>query len=75
MKKTEILETVVLTEAQCAHYIGCSRSALRKGRMNGYRDKSPTPPFIKRGKSVRYLREDLDKFLAQHRIGDERSQG
>jgi len=32
--------------------------------MDGNRDKrTPAPPFIKIGRSVRYLREDLDNWL------------
>ena len=41
-----------------------SRSYLAQSRMDGNRDKrTPAPPFIKIGRSVRYLREDLDNWL------------
>lgn len=54
----------VLTEREAARYIGMSRSFLAQSRMDGNRDKrTPAPPFIKIGRSVRYLREDLDAWL------------
>lgn len=54
-----------LSENQAANYIGMSRSYLAQSRMEGNRDKrTPAPPFIKIGRSVRYLREDLDDWLS-----------
>ena len=45
-----------------------SRSFLRQGRMNGDREnRTPTPPYLKIGRSVRYLKEDLDTWLEQFR--------
>lgn len=53
-----------LTEKETADYIGMSRSFLRQARMEGNRDnRTPAPPFIKIGRSVRYLRGDLDIWL------------
>lgn len=53
-----------LTEIEAARYIGMSRSFLAQSRMDGHRDnRTPAPPFIKIGRSVRYLREDLDSWL------------
>jgi predicted DNA-binding transcriptional regulator AlpA len=53
-----------LTEIQAANYIGMSRSFLAQSRMDGQRDhRTSAPPFIKIGRSVRYLREDLDAWL------------
>ena len=55
-----------LTEIETSAYIGMSRSYLRQARMDGNRDKcTPAPPFIKIGRSVRYLIEDLDNWLDQ----------
>tara|TARA_B100002049_G_C15901418_1_gene300103 strand:- start:16 stop:231 length:216 start_codon:yes stop_codon:yes gene_type:complete len=55
-----------LSESETAEYIGMSRSFLRQARMHGNREKrTPAPPFIKVGRSVRYLREDLDNWLNQ----------
>ncbi len=54
-------------EDEAADYLGMSRSFLRQGRMTGPIDgRIPPPPFLKIGKrSVRYLKEDLDAWLAQ----------
>ena len=53
-----------LSEAEAAQYICMSRSFLRQSRMDGKRDsRTPAPPFIKIGRAVRYLREDLDQWL------------
>lgn len=68
-------DRAALVEAEAAKYIGLSVATLRKGRM-GHREKHcPTPPFIKLGRSVRYLKADLDLYLAQHRVPFERSRG
>ncbi len=53
-----------LTDPETARYIGMSGSWLRQARMNGNPD---APPYIKIGRSVRYLREDLDTWLEQRR--------
>ena len=61
-----------LTEQQAAHYLSMSRSFLRQGRMNGDREnRTPTPPYLKIGRSVRYLKADLDTWLEQFRQGGE----
>ena len=53
-----------LSEREAARYIGMSRSFLAQSRMDGHREgRTPAPPFIKIGRSVRYLREDLDAWL------------
>lgn len=53
-----------LTEIETSEYIGMSRSYLRQARMEGNRDnRTPAPPFIKIGRSVRYLKEELDLWL------------
>jgi len=64
------VERRVFSEIDAANYLGISRSSLRKGRMNGERHNhiSP-PPYVKAGRRVIYLREDLDAWLEQHRIG------
>lgn len=60
---------ITLTEKEAAEYIGMSRSFLRKDRMDGIREnRTPGPQFLKLGKSVRYLKEDLDVWLLRHRI-------
>jgi len=58
----------LLTETQAAPYIGMSRSFLRQSRMNGKREnRTPGPPFLKIGRKVLYLAEDLDAWLLEHR--------
>jgi len=58
----------LLTEKQAAPYIGMSRSFLRQSRMNGRRHhRTPGPPFLKIGRKVLYLAEDLDTWLLEHR--------
>ncbi len=60
---------VTLTEAETAAYIGMSRSYLRQDRMNGHRlNRTPGPAFLKIGRSIRYLKTDLDTWLQQHRL-------
>ena len=58
------IQPKALTEIEASQYIGMSRSFLAQSRMDGNRDnRTPAPPFIKIGRSVRYLREDLDRWL------------
>lgn len=53
-----------LSEIEAAAYISMSRSFLAQSRMHGhFRGRTKAPPFIKIGRSVRYLREDLDSWL------------
>jgi len=53
-----------LSEIETAEYIGMSRSFLRQSRMEGNRtNRTPAPPFIKIGRAVRYLKDDLDNWL------------
>ena len=53
-----------LTEKEASQYICMSRSFLRQARMDGNREnRTSAPPFIKIGRAVRYLREDLDAWL------------
>ena len=47
-------------DAEAANYIGMSESWLRQSRMRGNPD---APPYLKIGKSVRYLKADLDAWL------------
>lgn len=63
------VEKRVFTELEAAEYLGVSRSTLAQGRMNGpTRGRKISPPYLKLGKSVRYLKEDLDKWLESLRI-------
>ena len=54
----------VLSEIETAEYIGMSRSFLRQSRMEGNRaNRTAAPPFVKIGRSVRYIKDDLDNWL------------
>jgi predicted DNA-binding transcriptional regulator AlpA len=65
---TEEFERRGLTEEEVAQYAGVSRSALRQARMDGPREgRIPTPPFVKLGRRVIYLRDDVDRWLEVHR--------
>jgi predicted DNA-binding transcriptional regulator AlpA len=59
-----------LTEKQAAVYIGMSRSFLAQSRMTGkLANRTPAPDFIKIGRAVRYLKDDLDQWLeSQHKL-------
>ncbi len=57
------------TEQEAATYIAMSRIYLRKNRSAGPRkNRTPGPNFIKLGRSVRYLKEDLDFWLETYRV-------
>lgn len=65
MNKTEIIKRA-LSDREAAIYIGMSVAFLRQDRLNGYREgRTPGPRWVKIGRSVRYLREDLDEWLEQ----------
>lgn len=52
------------SEIEASEYISMSRSFLRQARMEGNREnRTPAPPFIKIGRSVRYIKDDLDNWL------------
>lgn len=52
------------SEIEASQYIGMSRSFLRQSRMEANREsQTPAPRFIKIGRSIRYLKEDLDNWL------------
>ena len=70
------LEKRAYTEQETAAYIGMSRSFLRQARMEGQRkNRTLAPPFIKIGRAVRYLKEDLDRWLDSQTKLDHLSQG
>ena len=47
-----------------ARYLGVSKSLLDHSRLSGFvADGIPAPPFIKIGRTIRYLKEDLDQWL------------
>ena len=62
------MEKKVFKEAEAAGYICMSRSFLSQDRAYGtLANRTPGPKFIRIGRSIRYLKEDLDSWLEQHR--------
>jgi hypothetical protein len=56
------------SESDAAIYLGISRSTLRHGRSDGSRNnRMPPPPFVRAGRKIIYLRDDLDCWLAANR--------
>lgn len=59
----------VLNEVEAARYINMSVSYLRKSRMEGDRkSRTPGPAWVKIGRSIGYLKTDLDAWLQAHRV-------
>jgi hypothetical protein len=64
------------TEGEAAHYIELAAATLRQGRCHGKREgHTPVPKHIKIGRSVRYLKEDLDAFLDEMRENTNQTNG
>ena len=62
------MEKKVLNEAEAASYISMSRSFLAQDRAYGtLANRTPGPKFIKIGRTVRYLKDDLDFWIDQQR--------
>ena len=63
-----------LDEQAAAVYIGMSVFYLRKDRSRGrVRGVTPGPAYLQLGRKIRYLREDLDSWLAARRVDREAS--
>ena len=55
------------SEREAAAYLGLSVSFLRQARTYGrLGGQTQAPPFIKIGRAVRYIKEDLDNWLDAH---------
>ena len=68
-KQVRTVEQRGLSEESAAFYLGISPSALRQGRMYGERDGyMPPPPYVRLGRKILYLRDDLDKWLESQRV-------
>lgn len=62
------MEKRVFKEVEAANYICMSRSFLSQDRSYGtLANRTPGPKYIKIGRSIRYLKDDLDLWLDQHR--------
>lgn len=63
-----MMDKRVFKEVEAANYISMSKSFLSQDRVNGtLKNRTPGPKFIKIGRSIRYLKEDLDTWLDQQR--------
>jgi len=61
----------IFNESGAAKYLSISATSLRTSRVRTptkRKNLMPTPPYIKMGRAIRYLRKDLDEFLEKHRI-------
>lgn len=59
----------LLDEGAAASVIGMSVSFLRMARLRGnVGNRTPAPPYFKMGRSVRYDRSDLERWLTDRRI-------
>ncbi|PIR11337.1 MAG: DNA-binding protein [Gammaproteobacteria bacterium CG11_big_fil_rev_8_21_14_0_20_46_22] len=56
-----------LNEKEAAKYIGMSVSYLQHDRCYGFGD-TRGPVYVKLGRSVRYLRSDLDDWILKQRV-------
>ena len=71
----EHIVKAAVTEKEAAIYIGMSVPYLRASRCHSNRHghghghgHAPAPPYIKAGRSIRYLISDLDHWLQQNRV-------
>lgn len=59
----------VMCEKEAASYIGMSLSYLQHDRCHGVTgNKTQGPTFIRVGRSIRYLKSDLDDWLLKNRV-------
>tara|TARA_R110002072_G_scaffold185590_1_gene342516 strand:+ start:1029 stop:1217 length:189 start_codon:yes stop_codon:yes gene_type:complete len=60
------MEQRVFNEKEAAYYIRMSTSFLAQNRMNKeLPNRISGPRFIKIGRAVRYLKEDLDEWISR----------
>jgi hypothetical protein len=58
-----------LSSNEAATYLGLSNSTLKQSRLTGDRSHHiPSPPFLKIGRKVIYLKPDLDLWLEKFRV-------
>lgn len=59
----------LLDERAAAAYLGMSAAYLRADRYRGHvGGRTPGPAYLRLGRTIRYQREDLDAWLAAHRV-------
>jgi predicted DNA-binding transcriptional regulator AlpA len=52
-----------LTTKEAAQILGYAEQTMHQSRNTGVLGGTEAPPFIKRGRMVRYVREELDAWL------------
>ena len=66
--RNAVVDKKVFRDVEAASYICMSRSFLSQDRVNGtLANRTPGPKYIKIGRSIRYLKDDLDSWLDQQR--------
>lgn len=58
----------ILTEREAAAYLRVSPAFLAASRLRTPRTHGPA--YLRFGKVIRYHRDDLDRFLAERRVGE-----
>lgn len=58
------LPPTALAETDAARYIGMTTSYLRAARVG----RCEGPPYVRLGRSVRYLVTDLDAYVQERRV-------
>lgn len=71
MKETnnwdELCRKHMLTEKEAAAYIAMSREFLERSRSTTRKSRYlPGPSYVKLGRTIRYLRSDLDIWIKHH---------
>ena len=61
---TEPIRARTLRERDAAQYINLSPSFLKSARLG----RCDGPPFVRLGRAVRYLVDDLDAWLERRRV-------
>lgn len=62
MDRAEI-RAINYSTKEAAIYIGVCKSSLDKSRVTGELMGHPAPVFVKMGKSIRYRKNDLDRWV------------
>lgn len=70
MRNDTNVEKQLFSTREAARYLGISEISLRKMRCMGALPNHRTPvPYVHLGgKSVKYLKADLDNYIAKHRV-------
>lgn len=59
-------DSVVFSDSEAAEYLRVSPGYLRASRLTPPRTVGP--PYVRMGRAIRYLKSDLDAWLASRRV-------